>query len=148
MSPANPDPPFRDETVAAAFAARPATQRMPLLALRALVFRTARATEGVGPLSEVLRWGQPTYLTEASRSGSMLRLDAVKDRPDRIGLFVHCQTGLIDEFRTQYGDRFAYEGRRALLLPVDEPLPEEALGHCIALALTYRHRRRSRRRAG
>ena len=45
----------------------PDEQRWPLLEIRALIFSVAGATDGVGPLVETLKWGQPRYLTEAPR---------------------------------------------------------------------------------
>ena len=62
---------FADPAVAAVFAAYPAELRDRLMALRRLIFETAATTEGVGPLEETLKWGQPSYLTRRSRSGSI-----------------------------------------------------------------------------
>ena len=44
--------------------------------LRRLIMETASETEGVGPLEETLRWGQASYLTTASGSGSMIRMSS------------------------------------------------------------------------
>ncbi|MEM1315687.1 MAG: DUF1801 domain-containing protein, partial [Pseudomonadota bacterium] len=59
--------------VAAAFQAMPEALRPRLAELRALVLETAEA-EGAGPLAETLKWGEPAYLTEATKSGGTLRL--------------------------------------------------------------------------
>lgn len=61
---------FADPAVAAVFAAYPAGMRKRLLALRALVLDVAAKTEGVGPLTETLKWGQPSYLTDETKSGT------------------------------------------------------------------------------
>ena len=47
--------------VEAVFRAYPKPVKAKLLALRRLIFDTARATEGVGALEETLKWGQPSY---------------------------------------------------------------------------------------
>jgi hypothetical protein len=57
-------------------------------------------------------------------------------------MYVHCQTTLLDQYRLLYPETFAFDGQRALLFSTTEPVPEEPLRHCIALALTY-HRRPS-----
>lgn len=59
-----------DATVAAVFEADPAELRKRLMRLRLLIYETAAATEGVGPLVETLKWGQASYLTSASGSGT------------------------------------------------------------------------------
>ena len=136
--------PFADPAVAAAFEACPAPTRQRLEALRALIFETAAATEGVGALEETLKWGQPSYLTRETGSGSTVRIDRVKGAPGRTAVYFHCQTDLVPTFRQLYPDEMTYGGNRAIEFGPDEPLPIEALRHCIALALTY-HLRKKRR---
>jgi hypothetical protein len=53
----------------------------------------------------------------------------------------NCRTTLVDDFRGQFADVFAYEKNRAILLDAREPLPEAPLRSCLGMALTY-HRRR------
>lgn len=137
------DPPFRDPAVEAVFAGYPPRLRTALLGLRRLIFETAAATEGVGDLAETLKWRQPAYLTEKPRTGSTIRLDALKGRDDTAALFFHCQSRLVPTFRELYPDELHFEGNRALHLPFDRPPPEAALKHCIALALTYHLKRRA-----
>lgn len=132
---------FSDPAVAAVFRAYPAPVAAELRALRALIFEVAAATEGVGPIEETLKWGQPAYLTAKSKSGSTIRIDAIKARPGQYALYVHCQTTLLGDFKALYPDDFRFEGNRALLLDAAQAPPENALRHCIALALTY-HRRK------
>ena len=131
--------------IAAVFAGYPKALRNRLHSLRRLILETAAATDGVGPLEETLKWGQPSYLT-ADKSGSTIRIGPATGAEDRCALFVHCQTDLIAQFRVHYPDRLQYEGKRAVVLPLDGPLPEAELRHCIALALTY-HRRKATRPA-
>ncbi|MGL3211588.1 DUF1801 domain-containing protein [Bradyrhizobium sp. BR 1433] len=121
---------------AALFDAYPAPVRAKLLALRRLIFETAKATKGVGALEETLKWGQPSYLTPETGSGSTVRIDQVKPAADRVAVYFHCQTSLVETFRELYPE-LSYSGNRAILLDVAGKLPEPALRHCVALALTY-----------
>lgn len=133
---------FGDRGVAAVFKAYPPGVRARLMALRELVFDTAERTRGVGRLTETLKWGQPSYLTDETGSGSTVRIDWLKTG-DGYALYVHCRSGLVPAFRELYPDTFRFEGKRALLFGPGERLPRRALGHCIALALTHHLRRRS-----
>ena len=56
-------------------------------------------------------------------------------RPIR-GVF-HCQTDLVETFRELYPKEFSYGGNRSILLNAQDEVPETALRHCVALALTY-----------
>ncbi len=123
--------------VHAAISTYPEHQKNGLLSLRTMIFETARHTDGVGFLTETLKWGQPSYLTLESRSGSTVRIDRFKSDINRIALFVHCQTSLILQFRDYYGDKLTYDGKRAVHFNVIDPLPDGPIRHCIALALTY-----------
>lgn len=121
---------------AALFDAYPAPVKAKLLALRRLIFETAKATKGVGALEETLKWGQPSYLTPETGSGSTVRIDQVKPAADQVAVYFHCQTNLVETFRELYPE-LSYSGNRAILLDVAGKLPEPALRHCVALALTY-----------
>ena len=134
-------PGFQAPEVADVFAAYPPPLRDRMLRLRSLIFEAAAATEGVGPLQETLKWGQPSYLPAATKSGTTVRIDAVKAEPGRYALYVHCQTNLVSSFREMYPDALTCEGNRAVLFDEQDPVPEEVLRHCIALALTYHSRK-------
>ncbi|WP_445680887.1 DUF1801 domain-containing protein [Radicibacter daui] len=127
--------------VAATFAALPPGITARLLEIRELVFAVAAATEGVGPLTEMLKWGEPAYLTEGTGSGSTIRLGRPRGSMQDCALFFNCNTTLVEGFREQFGDRLRFEKNRAILLDAAEPLPEAVLASCIRQALTY-HRRR------
>ena len=113
-----------------------------MLALRRLIFDTARATPGVGALQETLKWGQPSYLTTVTKSGSTIRIDRVKSDDAGYALFFHCQTDLVETFRELYPTELSYGGNRSILLKAEQAIPEAALRHCVALALTYHLRKR------
>lgn len=122
------------------FAGMNEPQREAMLAVRELIFRTADELD-VGPLTETLKWGEPAFLTEASKSGTTIRLGVPKGSENSCAMFVHCQTTLVAEFRETIVDpSIGFEGNRAVLFPVETPLPVVALRHCIAQALTYKRR--------
>ncbi len=133
-------PPVPD-AVTEALARYPGPVRARLLDVRALIFAVAEETPGVGPLTETLKWGEPAYLTEASRSGSTIRLGAVRSAPEAGAVLLNCKTSLIAEFRGQFADCLTFDGTRAIVLPQSGPLPREPLEICLRAALTY-HRRK------
>jgi len=141
----NAPPLSRNIHVAKVYKGYPTVLRNRLLELRELVFTSAANHENIGVLTETLRWGVPSYLTEASRSGTTIRLGVESKTSDRLGLYVPCQTTLIADFKSFYGKLFTYSGKRALLFDPQQPLPTEQLSHCITLALTY-HRQKRRAR--
>lgn len=124
--------------VAAVFASYDATVRTELLELRQLILARAEETVGVGPITETLKWGQPSYLTSESRSGSTIRIAPTRPGSDHdYAMFFICHTNLVESFKDLFGDAFAYDGNRALLFSVGAQRPEDELRACIAMALTY-----------
>lgn len=135
-----------DPAVSAAFASFPTAVRARLLEVRELIFDTAATTDGVGALQETLKWGEPSYITRESGSGSTIRLATDKASGAAAVHFI-CHTNLIDEFRRLYPDALSYEGNRSIVLPEDGAIDDKALRHCIALALTYHLRKKGGRAA-
>ena len=130
-----------DPAVDAVFGAYPEPLKAKLLALRRLILDTAAATKGVGELQETLKWGQPSYLTAATKSGSTIRIDQMKASANQYAVYFHCQTDLVATFRQLY-PKLTYAGNRAVIFNADDAIPEAALRHCVALALTYHLRKR------
>lgn len=133
---------FEDPAVKAVFLGYPQPVQAKLMELRQMIFDTAARTVGVGKLLETLKWGQPSYLTPTTGSGSTIRIDQIKDAPGKFAVYVHCQTTLIGTFRSQYSDQMNFEGNRSIVLDSSETLPNEALRHCFAMALTYHLRKK------
>ncbi len=142
MSAKRKNPPLADAGVKAVFDAYPPKLRGKLVALRDLIYATATETPGVGKLTETLKWGQPRYLTAATGSGTTIRIDRVKASADRYALYVHCQTDLVATFRQLYPRSFTYDGNRSIMFALDDKIDEDALRHCVGLALTYHRRKR------
>jgi Domain of unknown function (DU1801) len=135
-----------DSAVEAVFNAYPRPVKAKLLALRRLIIDTAKRTKGVGRLQETLKWGQPSYLTPETGSGSTIRIDRVKSSTAQYAVYFHCQTDLVATFRELYPTELSYGGNRSILLDVDDDIPGAALRHCVALALTYHLRRKATRK--
>lgn len=115
----------------------PEPVQVRLLEIRAIVFSVAAETKDIGPLTETLKWGEPAYLTEASKSGTTIRLGSTKSAPDKCAVLFNCKTTLVETFRAHFADDFAFEGNRALLVPATGVLSREPLILCLRAALTY-----------
>ena len=137
--------PFHNPSVAAVFEAYPAGIRKKLLALRELIFKTAAATKGVGPLVETLKWGEPAYITAQTRSGSTIRIDWKESNPGQYCMYFICTTTLVESFRTNFPNDFTFDGNRALVFRRQDPVPMDALASCVATALTYKLKQGSKR---
>ena len=131
-----------DRAVDKVFRAYPKPLKARLLALRRLIFNTAKTTKGVGALRETLKWGQPSYLTTETKSGSTIRIDRVKSAANEYAVYFHCQTDLVETFRELYPTQLRYSGNRSIVLNASDGFPEAELRHCVALALTYHLRKR------
>ncbi len=111
--------------------------RPKMESLRNLIYEVAEATDGVGELEETLKWGEPAYLTSETKSGTTIRIDWKPKNPDQLAMYVHCNTSLIGTYRTMFGDDLTFEGNRAIVFPVDKPIPRKQLMICIQMALRY-----------
>jgi hypothetical protein len=136
--------PFTDQAVAAHFTAYPPEARERMLALRELIFTVAEDTEGVGELQETLKWGEPAYVTAASKAGSTVRMDWKARSPQQYAVYFNCNTGLVDTFRTLFPHDFKFEGNRAIVFHLGEKIAKDALAVCIAASLTYHAKKRKK----
>lgn len=116
------------------FASYPKNMRKHLMHLRQLVFDAASETDGVGEIEETLKWGEPSYLV---KGGSTIRMDWKNKNPDQYAVYFNCKSKLVDTFREVYGDKFKFEGNRAIVFSDTDKVPDEALKHCFSMSLTY-----------
>ena len=105
MSPPVPGP------VAEALSRYPERVRARLLEMREIVYAVAAETEGVGPLTETLKWGEPAYLTEASRSGTTIRLGTTKSAPEDCAVLFNCKTTLCRDVPNPFSRRVRIRGQ-------------------------------------
>lgn len=127
--------------VAEAFSRYREPVRARLLEIRGIVFSVAAETQGIGPLTETLKWGEPAYLTEASRSGTTIRLGTTPSAPGECAVLFNCKTTLVETFRAHFSDDFAFDGNRALVVSTTGVLPRKPLILCLHAALTYHWRK-------
>ncbi|PZL72821.1 hypothetical protein CI088_10020 [Enterococcus plantarum] len=127
-----------DESVETVFEQYPEDYRKPLLVLRELIFETAARLTIVGELEESLKWNQPSYATKISKSGSPVRID--RFGAEKVAIFFHCQTTLVEEFRALFSNVFEFSKNRAIVLDPEKEWPINELTFCIEQALTYHKR--------
>ena len=92
----------------------------------------------LGEVEESLKWGEPSY---AVKTGSPIRIDWKLKSPSNYYIFFNCQTKLIDTFRELHDGTLEFQGNRAIVLTLSNPLPEAEVKHCLELALTYQQRK-------
>ncbi|OTA21800.1 hypothetical protein Xbed_00047 [Xenorhabdus beddingii] len=130
---------FQCDDVHSVFNHYPERYQKLLLTIRELIFDVASKTDGVGLITETLKWGQPSYLTLETGSGTTIRLGRFGD--SHVALFFHCQTTLVDTFRTLFPE-LTYAKNRAIVLAPEADLPTDELSICIEMSFTYRLRKK------
>jgi len=133
------------QEVEAVFFSYPQNVRDKLYMLRRLILQTAASSDAVGPISETLKWGEPAYLTQQSKSGSTIRIGWKKSSPQQYAMYLNCRTSLVDTYRTLFPE-LAFEGNRALVFDVSDEVPIDSVVKCIELALTYHIAKKAGRR--
>lgn len=123
--------------VAAAFNSYPQEIKSKLLFLRQLIFETAASIEGVGEIEETLKWGEPSYLTPKSKSGSTIRIAWKESQKEQYSMYFKCTANLVPAFREKFPQKFKYGGNRSIDFEINDEVPVKELKQCIALALTY-----------
>ena len=134
---------FSCENVKSVFDSYPPSIKKKMMELRELVFDTAATIDEVGELEETLKWGEPSYVTAKTKSGSTLRMDWKPKHPDQFAMYFHCQTKLVSTFRQLYPNKFHFEGNRAIVFGIEDEIPRDELSHCIALTLNYHNMKNS-----
>lgn len=116
------------------FDSYPPGARSQLLKIRSLIFEVA-AEEGVGEITETLKWGEPSY---SSKQGSPIRIAWKAKRPDRVCIYFNCKTVLVETFRELHADTFEFSGNREITFSLTNAMPVTALKQCISQALRYK----------
>ncbi len=116
------------------FANYPDAVRDKMFILRELVIETAKEIDDLSILEETLKWGEPSYLT---KNGSTLRMDWKLKTPNQYAMYFKCTSRLVETFKMIFKNKFEFEGNRAIVLQMDDDIPEDELKNCIKAALTY-----------
>jgi hypothetical protein len=128
-------PEFASTAVAQAFNALPESHRKPALELRELILEVAGQLNLPGGVEETLKWGQPGYLPAKPRTGSTIRVGFHDE--NTIALYFNCQSQLVENFRTLFGETMSYAKNRAILFDVSSSLPANVIRQCARMALRY-----------
>lgn len=123
--------------VKAAFDSYPGKFRSKLLVLRNLILETASKIEIVGEIEETLKWGEPSYLTPKSKTGSTIRIAWKEAKKDQYSIFFKCTADLVPAMKERFPDGFTFGGNRSIDFKLNDKVPKKELKQCIALALTY-----------
>lgn len=124
-----------DITVKQKFETYPENITVLLGNIRNLIFSVAKQ-EGIVDITETLKWGEPSYV---SKLGSTIRFDWKAKYPEQYCIYFNCKTSLVETFKEVYGDIFTYEGNRAIVFQINEPLPLKELAHCLSMSLRYKN---------
>jgi hypothetical protein len=89
----------------------------------------------VGALDETLKWGQPSYLTTASKSGTTLRIGVPKQ--GGCAIYAHCATTVISGYAETFASLDVIEGNRAVYFASARDVVPDRIRLLIRHALTY-----------
>jgi hypothetical protein len=123
--------------VAAVFESYPQKIKSKLLFLRQLIIDTAASIECVGEIEETLKWGEPSYLTPKTKSGSTIRIAWKESQTEQYSMYFKCTANLVPTFKEKYPEKFKFGGNRSIDFNINDKVPKKELKRCIALALTY-----------
>ena len=126
-----------NKEVAAVFDSYPKQYKSKLLFIRQLIYETAESLEGVREIEETLKWGEPSYLTPISKSGSTIRIAWKDKKPNQYSIFFKCTANLVPAFKEQFPNKFRFGGDRSIDFKIEDEIPVNELKQCIGLALTY-----------
>lgn len=126
---------FANDKVADVFATFPTAERAMALTLRDLIFDVAEDTSEAGQIEETLKWGQPSYLTPETKSGSTLRIGLAKG--GGVAIFAHCATTIISTYAQTFADADQIEGNRAVIFQNADDIVKDRLRILIRHGLTY-----------
>ncbi len=108
--------------------------------LQSLINLVRRTAGGIpqlnerGGVVETTKWGQVSFLPARARIGTTVRVDQHDDQ--HVALYVHCQTNLVDLYKTLFPE-LKYSGNRAVLFDITRPLPKNEIKVCVEAALLY-----------
>ena len=130
---------FENPDVKAVFDGLPGGMRDTAMTLRDLIFDVAQDSPQVGRVEETLRWGQPSYLTPDTKSGSTLRIGLAKS--GGVAIFAHCATDIISTYAATFAGSDQIEGNRAVIFKDRPDIVPDRIRLLIFHGLTYHLKR-------
>lgn len=127
--------PIENSAVATTFNDYPTEYQKPLLQIRELILNVAAQVSTNETVLESLKWNQPSYTI---KNASPIRIGRFEE--DKIAIFFHCQTTLVETFREMFSNELEFSKNRAIVLDPKKELPINEISICIQIALTY-HRK-------
>ncbi len=107
-----------------------------LLMIRAMILQISDDHPTVGEITECLKWGEPSYVTHSPRTGTTIRL-AWKEKTQTYGIYVPCQTTLIEDFKIAHEADMTFDKNRGILFKEGDNIPEDQISSFLFQALTY-----------
>ncbi|MFK7855360.1 MAG: DUF1801 domain-containing protein [Granulosicoccus sp.] len=126
---------FSEPVVRKAYESLPAPHKRSAYQIRDLIWQTVGEIDLNCEVLETLKWGEPAYLPVKPRIGSTVRVGQFDDQ--NLALYFNCQTMLVENFRSMFGDDMKYSKNRAVLFNVAETIPEAIVKTCVSSALRY-----------
>lgn len=126
---------FADSAIEELFSNYEEPYKSKLLEIRELIFACAEKNSEVGKLKESIKWGQPTYSTLETKSGTPIRIDRFGESD--VAIFFNCHTVLVDAFREIFSKELNFSKNRAIIIDPLQNLPITQLEFCISSALVY-----------
>ena len=130
--------PLPSEEVSSYYFSVPQSMLDQLMQIRSWIYELAEADERIGMIQECLKWGEPSFLTPITKSGSTIRLAKVDD--SMFGIYFNCKTTIAQEIAIQFPE-LNCDGKRALYFPTNQKIPKTKLIVCLKKALLYHKRK-------
>ncbi|MGE8720984.1 DUF1801 domain-containing protein [Leptospira terpstrae] len=107
--------------------------------IRNWIYEISQANDQIGEIEECIKWGQPSFLTPITKSGSTIRIGKVNDA--EFALFFNCKTTIAQEIAIEFPE-LKCDGKRALYFAANQKLAKTKVISCLQKALLY-HKRKS-----
>lgn len=105
--------------------------------IRNWIYELSEKDQRIGEIEECLKWGEPSFLTPKTKSGSTIRIAKVNEF--EFALYFNCKTTIAKEIAMEFPE-WNCDGKRALYFSVTKKLSKPKLIVCLKKALLYHKR--------
>lgn len=109
-----------------------------VMEIRNWIYEISQSNDQIGEIEECLKWGQPSFLTPKTKSGSTIRIGKVND--SEYALYFNCKTTIAQEIAIEFPE-LKCDGKRALYFAIDQKLSKTKVIVCLKKALLYHKRK-------